>query len=140
MRCLVNGKPAILPEIPLSILDRDGVVELEDGRTAMVRRANGKIHVSFDGQVYAIEPFRPGAMDAAGADGKLRAPLPGAVVDVMVAEGDTVQKGDKLVILEAMKMQTVLVAPYDGVVSKVSVQKGSQVQDSEILVEVDPVA
>jgi acetyl/propionyl-CoA carboxylase alpha subunit len=60
--------------------------------------------------------------------------MPGLVVEVAVTEGQQVMKGDKLVVLEAMKMENILKASADAVVKKVSAVKGKTVEKNEILV------
>jgi acetyl/propionyl-CoA carboxylase alpha subunit len=64
----------------------------------------------------------------------LKAPMPGLVVEVAVTEGEEVKKGDRLVVLEAMKMENVLKADADGVVKKVNVKKGQTVEKNEVLI------
>jgi biotin carboxyl carrier protein len=74
----------------------------------------------------------------AGEDGNagfLNAPMHGLVVDVPVHEGDTVEKGQTLIVLESMKMQMQLRSPRPGKVSKVAVQSGSQVEKGALLVQ-----
>jgi acetyl/propionyl-CoA carboxylase alpha subunit len=71
------------------------------------------------------------------AAGSLVAPMPGAVVRVLVEVGATVAKGDALVVLEAMKMEHTVASPADGVVSEVGVQAGQQVDAGTVLVVVD---
>jgi 3-methylcrotonyl-CoA carboxylase alpha subunit len=60
--------------------------------------------------------------------------MPGAVLTTEVAAGDTVAKGDLLVILEAMKMEHRIVAPRDGTVAQVHVDVGDQVDNAQLLV------
>lgn len=72
------------------------------------------------------------AASAKAAD--LKAPMPGQVLDVMVAPGDAIKEGDKLVVLEAMKMENVLKASADAVVKEVRVKKGESVQKNEVMV------
>ena len=72
------------------------------------------------------------------ADPKVSAPITGVVLNVMVAEGDTVSAGDPLVILEAMKMESALKSPCDGVIKSINVEAGAQVRTGEVLVEVLP--
>ncbi len=64
----------------------------------------------------------------------IKAPMPGLIVDVPVAEGDAVAKGQTLVILESMKMQNELKAPRDGVVQRISVQAGQSVEQNKLLI------
>ena len=61
--------------------------------------------------------------------------MPGTVIRVLVAEGDSVQPRQPLVVLEAMKMETPLVSPYEGVVRSVHVSVGDQVAGGTLLVE-----
>lgn len=68
----------------------------------------------------------------------LRAPMPGMVVKVEVAEGDLVAEGQGLVIVEAMKMENELRAGAVGVVSRVHVREGQAVEKDQILVELAP--
>ncbi|MEL7145652.1 MAG: biotin/lipoyl-containing protein [Bacteroidota bacterium] len=63
----------------------------------------------------------------------IKAPMPGLILDVMVTEGDTVKKGDSLLILEAMKMENVIKSPVDGVISEVCVSKNDSVDKSKVL-------
>ena len=65
----------------------------------------------------------------------LKAPMPGMVLDIIVSAGDTVVKGDKLVVLEAMKMENVLKAEGDAVVKAIHAEKGKAVEKNQILVE-----
>lgn len=74
---------------------------------------------------------------AKGADYQLKAPMPGLVVAVPVAEGQQVQEGDNLVILESMKMQNELRAPRDGTVSRVTIQAGDSVDQKQILLTLE---
>ena len=76
----------------------------------------------------------PGSVALAGG---LDAPMPGRVVEVRVAVGDTVVAGQLLVVLEAMKMEHRITAPSDGVVTKVSVAAGEQVELGTTLLVVD---
>jgi 3-methylcrotonyl-CoA carboxylase alpha subunit len=70
-------------------------------------------------------------------DGDIIAPMPGKVIAVDVAEGDAVTAGQRLLVLEAMKMEHALTAPFDGVVTGLSVSAGSQVQVEAVLAVVE---
>ncbi len=65
----------------------------------------------------------------------IKAPMPGKVIDVLVSEGDAVQKGDGILILEAMKMENVLKAEHDCSIKKIIVSKGVSVEKNEILID-----
>ena len=74
----------------------------------------------------------PAAPAPAGGE-KIIAPMPGNILSVNVKDGDTVKKGDILMILEAMKMENEILAPVDGVVAAVSVTKGQTVETGALL-------
>ncbi|WP_443192675.1 acetyl-CoA carboxylase biotin carboxyl carrier protein subunit [Pseudomonas moraviensis] len=71
------------------------------------------------------------------ASGTLKAPMDGAIVDVLVSEGSTVSKGQLLVVLEAMKMEHPLKAGIDGVLKRVQVKVGDQVKNRQVLLQVE---
>lgn len=80
-----------------------------------------------------------GAAGAAHGPKPIRAPMPGMVVRIEVAEGDAVREGQGVVIVEAMKMENELKADADAVVTRVHVQEGQAVEKDELLVELGPV-
>tara|TARA_B110000037_G_scaffold59264_1_gene72457 strand:+ start:23922 stop:24386 length:465 start_codon:yes stop_codon:yes gene_type:complete len=65
----------------------------------------------------------------------IKAPMPGKVIDIIVAEGDTVTKGDGILILEAMKMENVLKAERDCTIKKLLVSTGISVEKAQVLIE-----
>lgn len=65
---------------------------------------------------------------------EIKAPMPGLVLDLRVAEGDKVQKGDPVLVLEAMKMENIIKSPTDGIIKKISVKKGVAVEKNQVLV------
>ena len=95
---------------------------------------------SIDGAAAATAPAAAPAQVAAPAPAqatpaggeKVTAPMPGTILDVKVANGETVKKGQLLVILEAIKMENEIMAPCDGVVSSV-VAKGSSVETGALI-------
>ena len=76
-------------------------------------------------------------MEGEAGGGGLSAPMPGAIVAVLVAPGDAVEAGQPLVIMEAMKMEHTITAPHAGVVSAVHYAPGDQVQDGAELLALD---
>ncbi|HEY0622478.1 acetyl/propionyl/methylcrotonyl-CoA carboxylase subunit alpha [Sphingomonas sp.] len=77
-----------------------------------------------------------GAGGAAAGDGSILAPMPGRIVSVEVVEGQAVTAGQKLLVLEAMKMEQALTAPFDGTVETLSAAPGAQVQVDMLLAKV----
>ncbi len=84
--------------------------------------------------VAAAPVSRPSSGNAAGG---MKSPLPGAILDVFVKEGDTVAAGQKLMILEAMKMENNIEAESAGTVTKLAVSKGSQVMEGDLLIVIE---
>jgi 3-methylcrotonyl-CoA carboxylase alpha subunit len=82
---------------------------------------------------YVLDEPRGSGLGAA-SDGAILSPMPGRIIAVDV--GDTVSKGQKLVTLEAMKMEHSLTAPFDGVVAELNAQVGAQVQVEALLVRI----
>lgn len=65
----------------------------------------------------------------------IEAPMPGLILDIQVSEGDEVKEGDALLVLEAMKMENVIMSPRDGTIARIAVEKGVAVDKKSLLVE-----
>ena len=101
-------------------------------------RAGDSLHVAWDGQVHVLEQEREGA--AVGhrhAGSGLEAPMPGKVIKVAVAPGDAVEKGDELLVIEAMKMENALRAPRAGRVKSLACKVGEMVNPGVVLLELE---
>ena len=81
-------------------------------------------------------PVRGGR--AAGGDGTVRSPMPGTVLAVHVAPGDTVSAGQAVAVVEAMKMEHTVTAPVAGTVAEVTARAGQQVAMDARLAVIDP--
>ena len=144
----VDGEPVDahlerLPGKPLHHL-------LADGRSHVIVARKGEdggwdIHLNgdrFDVEVVDERTRAIRAMTGGGAAAKgprpIRAPMPGLVVQVRVAEGDAVKAGQTVAIMEAMKMENDLKAESDGVVANVLVEAGQPVEKGAVLVELAP--
>ncbi|HRD46441.1 MAG TPA: biotin/lipoyl-binding protein, partial [Caulobacter sp.] len=101
------------------IPDRDTRVVFEQGHSIEFRR---------------LPPTAAGGEDT---DGAVISPMPGKIVSVSVKAGDTVTKGQTLLVLEAMKMEHALAAPFDGVVAELSAEAGGQVSEGVVLVKLE---
>jgi len=77
------------------------------------------------------------APSAAGSLKKINAPLPGSIFKLNVSEGDTVKKGDVLLIMEAMKMENNILAEHDGVVKNLKIKEGDTVLQNDVLLEIE---
>jgi len=97
-----------------------------------------EVLVSDAGQTWLLRRWRAsGVAVGAAADGAILSPMPGRIIAVDVVEGDRVVSGQKLVTLEAMKMEHSLIAPFDGVVAELVAVEGGQVSDGTMLVRIE---
>ena len=83
----------------------------------------------------AAAPAPAASAPSAGAE-VVTAPMPGTILDVLKKPGDAVAGGDVVLILEAMKMENEIVAPKDGIIDAVSVQKGASANAGDVLFSV----
>ncbi len=89
------------------------------------------------GQAWQLTRWRQiAAHDGAAGDGAILSPMPGRIIAVEVEQGQTVTRGQKLLTLEAMKMEHTLIAPFDGVVAELSAVAGAQVQVEALLARI----
>jgi biotin carboxyl carrier protein len=69
-------------------------------------------------------------------EGGITAPMPGLIVALKVKEGDAVQAGQALLVMEAMKMENAITASYHGTVTKIYVREGDSISEGDLLVDV----
>jgi biotin carboxyl carrier protein len=157
-RVLVNGKPLILA------LRRDGeewifesggrsyravILQSEknvyqvvlEGKTFLVRVAGAQMDVNGREMTVTVDDPRdaPNTTSGSGLQGSqsISAPMPGKVVRVMVGEGDIVEHGQGIVVIEAMKMQNLMKSPKDGRVSSLRAVTGATVNAGDVLAVVE---
>ena len=92
----------------------------------------------YEGQAFEFALTARGHVGHGAHDGDILAPMPGKVTSVEVSAGDKVVKGQRLLTLEAMKMEHGMVAPFDGTVAELSAKAGQQVAVDAVLVRVEP--
>lgn len=118
-----------------------GTFVLRDGTsntTFHCVREGDSVHLAWRGQVYTLVEEREGAASAhRHVAGGLEAPMPGKVIKVSVQPGDSVAKGQELLVIEAMKMENALRAPKDGRVRSVAARLGDMVNPGVVLVELE---
>ena len=143
MKFIVNGVETEIPESSDATVVRVGdrlIVKTSEGSfsAAAVRQGDTAL-VSFKGRQYAVErATRTRKAAHLAHSGEIRAPIPGQIADVLVKEGAKVLRGDKLLVLEAMKTQQAFTAPFDGIVSKLPYALGDQVTEGVLLASVEP--
>lgn len=140
---IVNGERY---EIDFQYLVGDGVLSLllnNRSLEAVINERDDVWEVLTRGELYTVQVqdermYRlaqaRGSGPAVTGEAQIKSPMPGVIVAVAVHEGDVVRQGDKVVILESMKMENELRAPLDGVVSRISVSKGDSVEKDQVLV------
>jgi 3-methylcrotonyl-CoA carboxylase alpha subunit len=98
-----------------------------------------RVVVFREGQAFGFDLAARGSVGGAGASsGTITAPMPGKVTSVEISQGEKVGKGQRLLTLEAMKMEHGLTAPFDGVVAELNAKEGAQVVEGAVLARVEP--
>ena len=114
-----------------------------DGRTTRVLMVSSgeTTWVWMNGVTHALRvlPRTRSRSESGGSDGEIRSAMPGVVIELNVERNDRVEAGDRLVVIEAMKMENALVAPFSGSVGDVFVVVGDQVIVNQLLLSVEPV-
>ncbi len=91
-----------------------------------------------DGEAWSFGPRRADHVAGGGeGDGAILSPMPGRVIAVLVTAGQAVVRGERMMVLEAMKMEQALLAPFDGIVAELKVSEGAQVPEGTLLARID---
>ena len=139
----LNARPAV--RVRIGADERDVAVPVHVGPGIATTISSDEILVDVSGRAYRARLAPPPTVDEAlrhaqrdkGAIATVVAPMPGQVLAVKVAEGDEVEPGQTLVVLEAMKMENAVTAPAMATVTRVLVATGQQVQRGDALVELE---
>ncbi len=116
------------------------LLSLDGERMAAHTAAQGNerfVHVGGQGYTLNVPDARIARRKRRTGGGDLTAQMPGQVVDVLVNEGETVERGQTLIVMEAMKMEVRISAPEDGVVKKLLVGKGDVVERKQPLAKIE---
>lgn len=111
----------------------EAVVEEKDGFWEVLIRGELYPVSVVDERTYRLANAR-GTFAAPDGEVTIKSPMPGIIIAVPVKEGDSVGKGDTVIILESMKMENELLAPREGIISQVKVEPGASVEKDQALV------
>ena len=107
---------------------------------AIVTEGTKDKYVFLEGQVYKVKPVeltgRKKKKKKEAGEADLDSPISGKIVTVKVKKGQTVKKGDVLIVIEAMKMEYLIRAPYDGKIEKVHFKENDQIEIGQTTVEI----
>ena len=124
----------------IRVIEPGKAIVVDEGRVIRVTHSGGKVIVNGKAAEIEMSDPRDRRRGAGGAGGsgrqEVRSAMPGKVVRVLVAVGATVEPGQGLLILEAMKMQTTVYAPVSGVVKQKLVAPGAQVESKDLLLTI----
>lgn len=134
------GENADPVQVVFKSIDGSNVRARIDGKTvdAVAHLDGDRVTAAIDARRFSVVRLRAGSKDADGAGGgRITAPMPGLVLDIVASEGQRVSKGETLAVLEAMKMQHQMAAPFDGTVTAVHVESGKQVAAGDVMIEIE---
>ncbi len=145
---LAGSQPSLLAtvgdtQVSLKLLASDGrwlTLELDGIRQRIAYQQQGEQLWLYGhyGNLHLLDvTHEPAGGQNAASSGAVKAPMDGAIVDVLVSEGERVSKGQLLVVLEAMKMEHPMKAGVDGTVRRIGINKGDQVKNRQVLVEIE---
>ncbi len=141
----LRGFRSSAPERPVFLRLNDGRLDHEVRLAAMAPHGALPVTVEDDGYLvsengntFVLTPSRTdGSAHGPASSGTILSPMPGKIIAVDVAAGQAVAKGQKLVTLEAMKMEHSLTAPFDGIVAELNAVAGGQVSEGMVLLRIE---
>lgn len=145
MKLSLSSGEVDLGEVPWEALDGGMVRNLRSGRQLPYRVAHvegQRYQIWLAGQVYEVElaqsgPRRAGADSLHSHENEVKAAMPGTILAVKVSEGDSVELGQVLLVMESMKMELSLESPRSGKVARLLVQPGQMVELGRVLLELE---
>ncbi|MEP6829757.1 MAG: biotin carboxylase N-terminal domain-containing protein [Rhizomicrobium sp.] len=135
---LIGFRNGAVPDIRVAVEISGKTYIAPPVKAGTVREIGGDRVLFLAGDAWAFSaPVPRSSGEADTGDGAVQAPMPGAVIQVEAAKGKHVRRGERLLVLEAMKMEYVLVAPFDGIVVELTVSAGSQVEEGALLARIE---
>ena len=136
-----NGSALEIADLRIGGATLAGLANGQRWSARLLRDEQSRTWVGPEG-TFSLRRFRPAASDSTGGGGiantQVIAPMPGQILAVHVEQGDQVQRGARLVTLEAMKMEHTLTAASAATISTVDCQPGQRVQDGAVLLRLEP--
>ena len=131
----------MIKQFKVKVNKKDYLVEVEEVGSEIpvssrISGAKKKMESSVKKERSSSKKKKPIIAFEPGTKCELKAPLPGVIGDVLVKVGKKVQGGDKVLILEAMKMENAILAPATGKIESISVKKGDAVLGSQLLLTI----
>lgn len=130
-QCLVTLEDEV--SLSLTVRLHDDWLTLDDGshqQSAWINHEQGKFYCYISGGPVIVSPYHWDDLgQQAGPQGQLTAPMPATVVAILKNKGDKVKEGERLIVLEAMKMEHTIHAPKNGTLAELYYEVGSQVQE-----------
>lgn len=123
--------------------DAAGTIEIDGRQVAYIRAADGNrcfLRLADRSFLVTLVDPRDAAAGADAVGDEVRAPMPGAVVSLHKGEGDPVARGETILTIESMKLQTALVAPRDGLIEALLKAEGQTFDKDEVMVRLAPLA
>jgi geranyl-CoA carboxylase alpha subunit len=138
---VVVGEAAVQIEVD-DVGDHDARLRVDGEKRSALFYADGErtLRLALGARSLVLTDVSAGAADAAEASdgGTVRAPMHGLLLEMAVREGDVVTRGEKLAVLEAMKMQHAILAQVDGTVVQVAVAAQTQIAAGDLILEIEP--
>ena len=139
-RVILDGQPIAVDAVEIAPNTLSILLEGQSFEITVTPFAEGKLKLQTGGQDFTAEVINPrawsgrhhGAVEAEGRQ-QILAPMPGKVVRLLVKEGDHVEAGQGLLVVEAMKMQNEIRSPKSGTVERILAKEGQPVNASELL-------
>jgi biotin carboxyl carrier protein len=129
------------------IFDSDELpnIEIDKKLKTFIARDKDKIYVNVAGENFVFTALEDDDFSGDGGNSEsedraeISAPMPGQVIKVNVSEGDSVEEGDSLLVVEAMKMETKLYSPISGIIKEVNAKPDQQVSPDDVLIVVEKI-
>jgi len=141
MKVYLGGEAVELEaDFPASTLEDRLIVRTAEGSfSGLAVVGGGKIFASFRGRTFEFDRFPAPKKSSLVGSGEIRSPMPGLVISVLISPGESVVQGQKMIIIEAMKTQQPILAPFDGIAKEVKVAINQQIGQGDLLAIIESV-